>query len=104
MSTDQNPIHTYTDESTYTVSLTSTNDAGSDTETKLGYVIATVPPLEANFNVNITGGKAPLTVQFTDTSTGAPDTWNWTFGDVALTNKTRYMSILPMASIQSPLR
>ncbi|WP_301663651.1 PKD domain-containing protein [Methanoculleus frigidifontis] len=35
----------------------------------------------ANFTANVTSGTAPLTVQFTDTSTGDPATWNWTFGD-----------------------
>jgi PKD repeat protein len=38
------------------------------------------PPI-ANFTVNTTSGTAPLAVQFTDTSTGAPTSWSWTFGD-----------------------
>jgi PKD repeat protein/pimeloyl-ACP methyl ester carboxylesterase len=36
-------------------------------------------------NVNFVGtplsGEVPLNVQFTDSSTGSPDTWNWSFGD-----------------------
>ena len=28
-----------------------------------------------------TSGKAPLKVKFTSTSTGAPTTWKWSFGD-----------------------
>ena len=28
-------------------------------------------------NANVTPGTAPLTVQFTDTSTGSPDYWSW---------------------------
>ena len=35
----------------------------------------------ADFIVSTTSGIAPLTVQFTDTSTGPPRTWNWNFGD-----------------------
>ncbi|MDD4469725.1 MAG: PKD domain-containing protein [Methanoculleus sp.] len=35
----------------------------------------------ANFTANVTAGIAPLTVQFTDTSTGDPASWRWTFGD-----------------------
>ncbi len=35
----------------------------------------------ANFNAVPTTGFAPLSVQFTDTSTGPPATWSWTFGD-----------------------
>jgi PKD repeat protein len=38
----------------------------------------------ANFSANVTYGIAPLTVQFTDTSTGSPTSWNWSFGDGSL--------------------
>ncbi len=37
--------------------------------------------LEAKFTADITQGSAPLTVQFTDQSTGNPISWKWTFGD-----------------------
>ena len=40
-STMQNPNHQYEDAGRYTVSLTATNVHGSDTETKLHYVMAT---------------------------------------------------------------
>jgi len=39
-----------------------------------------VPPV-ANFSGNPTQGYAPLTVYFTDQSTGSPTSWSWTFGD-----------------------
>src|SRR5205085_2741529 len=35
----------------------------------------------ASFTASATSGTAPLSVQFTDTSTGAPTSWAWTFGD-----------------------
>ena len=35
----------------------------------------------ANFTASPTSGTAPLNVQFTDTSTGNPTGWSWTFGD-----------------------
>ncbi len=35
----------------------------------------------ANFTATPTTGAAPLNVQFTDTSTGAPTSWLWDFGD-----------------------
>jgi PKD repeat protein len=38
------------------------------------------PPI-ANFIGNPTSGTAPLTVAFTDTSSGSPTSWSWTFGD-----------------------
>lgn len=39
------------------------------------------PLLNADFLAAPTRGMAPLTVQFTDESMGAVDSWNWTFGD-----------------------
>ncbi len=40
----------------------------------------TDPPI-ADFSGTPTSGTAPLTVQFTDLSTGNPTSWNWNFGD-----------------------
>ncbi|WP_067052568.1 PKD domain-containing protein [Methanofollis ethanolicus] len=37
----------------------------------------------ADFTADPTAGEAPLTVQFTDMSTGAPTAWSWDFGDGA---------------------
>jgi PKD repeat protein len=44
--------------------------------------------LVADFYANVTSGIAPMTVKFTDTSTGSPATWNWTFGDGNVTGAT----------------
>ena len=79
-STAQNPQHTYTEPGTYTVTLTATNEYGSDTETKTDY-ITVYGPVTAQFTANVTGGTAPLAVQFTDLSTGGPTAWSWSFGD-----------------------
>ncbi len=35
--------------------------------------------LTANFSADVTSGYAPLTVQFTDQSTGSPTSWEWDF-------------------------
>ncbi|QSZ65999.1 DUF3344 domain-containing protein [Methanofollis aquaemaris] len=83
-STDQNATHTYTAAGTYTVTLTAMNAAGSDDETKTDYITVTGgssggdAPV-ANFTANMTAGDAPLTVQFTDTSTNTPTSWAWDF-------------------------
>lgn len=39
------------------------------------------PAPVASFRASPTSGTAPLPVNFTDTSTGAPTSWSWTFGD-----------------------
>ncbi|HRT16140.1 MAG TPA: PKD domain-containing protein, partial [Methanoregulaceae archaeon] len=81
-SIEQNPVHTYTVAGDYTVTLTVTNECGSDSASKQEYITAEpCPPPVANFNANRTSGKAPLSVQFTDLSTNDPDTWLWQFGD-----------------------
>ena len=35
----------------------------------------------ASFSASVTGGQAPLSVQFADTSAGSPTSWAWDFGD-----------------------
>jgi PKD repeat protein len=79
-STAQNPSHTYTAAGTYTVELTVTGPGGSDTETKTGYVSVMASPV-AGFSGTPLSGTAPLTVDFTDESTGGPSSWSWDFGD-----------------------
>jgi PKD repeat protein len=80
-STVQNPSHTYTTPNTYTVSLTATNAGGSDSETKVDYITATVQTPVADFTGSPTTGYAPLSVDFTDTSLYVPTSWSWDFGD-----------------------
>ena len=48
-----------------------------------GYTVAGVPPAPpvAAFSANVTAGDAPLTVRFTDLSTGNPTSWAWDFED-----------------------
>jgi beta propeller repeat protein len=79
-SSAQNPEHTYLAAGTYTVSLEVENPAGSDTETKSGYITLIGRPLAA-FTVNATVGTAPLAVGFADASAGDPASWSWVFGD-----------------------
>lgn len=86
-STVASPVHTYTAAGTYSVNLTVANAGGSDYELKADYILAS-PPVVADFTGTPLYGNKPLTVVFTDTSTGSPATWNWDFGDGDVTNAT----------------
>jgi PKD repeat protein len=76
----QNPTHKYSKAGTYTVNLTVKNAAGSNTITKTEYIKVMAKPV-AEFSATPTLGKTPLTVAFTDASTGSPTKWKWSFGD-----------------------
>jgi parallel beta-helix repeat protein len=76
----QNPTHKYSKAGTYTVSLTVKNAAGSNTVTKTEHIKVTAKPV-SNFTSSVTSGKAPINIKFTDTSTGKPAVWKWSFGD-----------------------
>jgi PKD repeat protein len=85
-STAQNPSHTYTVPGTYDVKLKVANAVGPDSTTKSAYITANVVPVAptASFTADVTSGDAPLTVNFTDTSTAgtsAIKSWLWEFGD-----------------------
>jgi PKD repeat protein len=81
-STEKNPVYEYTDAGTYSVSLTATNDAGSNETTETDYITVTaVTSPVVSFTSDVTTGRSPLTVQFTDTSLHTPTSWQWSFGD-----------------------
>ncbi len=81
-STDPNPVHVYSSLGTYDVTLTVQNSLGSDSVTKLGYVLVDVIPPVADFEHDPEAGLSPISVQFTDLSTGGvPASWLWDFGD-----------------------
>lgn len=83
-STSQNPVHAYSADGQYTVTLIASNVDGADTATKTNYITVgsgTLPV--ADFTGTPTSGDAPLNVTFTDQSTGAPTGWLWSFGDGA---------------------
>ncbi|OPY36823.1 MAG: PKD domain protein [Methanoregulaceae archaeon PtaU1.Bin059] len=80
-SAEQNPSHVYDTPGTYTVNLTVTNSAGSDSEIKTDYITVISPVIApvAAFTSDVQSGTAPLTVQFTDDSTNTPTSWAWDF-------------------------
>jgi PKD repeat protein len=74
------PAHTYTAVQPYTVSLTVSGPGGTDAVTRSHY-ITTYHPAQADFTAVPTDGVAPLSVSFTNHSTGAYATCTWRFGD-----------------------
>ena len=86
--TIQNPVHTYSSAGTFTVSLTVVNGGGSNTMTRTNYITVVPPVPVAAFNAAPKSGNKPLTVVFTDSSTNAPTSWSWNFGDGNTTNST----------------
>ena len=82
--TEQDPVHSFASTGTYTVNHSATNAAGTGWSNVTDYITVTseLPPAPAaDFSADVTSGTAPLTVQFTDASTGSPTSWSWTFGD-----------------------
>ena len=82
-STDQNPVHIYTSAGTYTTTLTVSNADGTASKDGTITVLQTTEPVVpvADFTSNVASGNAPLTVSFTDMSTGSTTAWSWDFGD-----------------------
>ena len=82
-STQKNPSHTYNTAGSYTVSLTVTDQNGTDSETKTNYISVADPaqPPTAEFSGTPTSGATPLTVNFTNLSTGDVNSYSWNFGD-----------------------
>jgi len=77
----QNPVHQYA-EGSYTVTLTASNVSGTDTKTKVAYIVVSPPPALCDFTATPSSGTAPLTVTFT--ATGAKcqaSRYMWDYGD-----------------------
>jgi PKD repeat protein len=75
-----NPTHTYTSPNVYTVQLTVTGPGGSNTLISPNYIIV-ARPVQANFSASPISGTAPLTVTFTNQTTGDYVSSLWDFGD-----------------------
>ena len=76
---------------TYTVKLTVSNNAGSDSELKNDYITVTPAPVApvAAFTSDIQTGTAPLTVTFIDQSTGTASlTYAWDFTNDGIIDST----------------
>jgi PKD repeat protein len=78
---ERDPSHTYVFGGTYNVTLTISNAVGNISMVKAEYIAVAEQTPVADFTGTPLSGTAPLTVQFTDLSTGSPTSWEWDFGD-----------------------
>ncbi|MCX6693065.1 MAG: PKD domain-containing protein [Methanomicrobiales archaeon] len=73
--------HQYTTAGTFSVNLTVTNASGSNSSLRINYITVNQVPT-ASFTGTPTSGNVPLTVTFSDTSTGGSIIGRvWDFGD-----------------------
>src|SRR6266404_188442 len=80
-STAINPANTYTNAGNYTVSMRAIGTGGANTLSRTNYIVVTnPPPVVADFVAGPTNGGAPLSVFFTNLSSGA-SSYSWNFGD-----------------------
>src|SRR5262249_5944954 len=86
LSTNTNPANTYTNPGLFSVSLTAIGPVGTNALTRTNYILV-LAPVVANFADSPTNGVAPLTVVFTNLSTGATN-YSWAFGDGNLSTNT----------------
>jgi len=80
-STQANPTHVYSAPGTYSVALTVTGPGGSDVHNEPNYVVVGAAAPVADFTGSPTSGAAPLSVLFSDLSTGSITSYSWDFGD-----------------------
>lgn len=91
-STAANPTKTFRSFGSFTVALTVSGSAGTNTQTRSNYIVVTRAPTRsvgsmlpesAAFLADVTSGNAPLTVNFNSLSTGPITSSSWSFGDGA---------------------
>ena len=80
-STERNPTGIlYDTEGTFTVTLTVTNEAGTDTETKTSYITVSSTLLpEVDFTADQTTVCVNGIAHFSDASSYCPNSWQWSF-------------------------
>jgi PKD repeat protein len=79
-STNVNPVNHYTNAGAFSVTLAVAGPGGTSALTRTNYIVVIPAPPVADFAGDPTNGVAPLTVTFTNLSSGATD-YAWDFGD-----------------------
>ncbi|MCS6928081.1 MAG: PKD domain-containing protein [Saprospiraceae bacterium] len=94
-STEQSPAHTYTNDGTYTVTLTATGPCGTSTAVQ---TITIATPPKAGFTASPTADCGPLTVQFTSTSSSNAASFQWSFPSGTPESSTEQNPVVTYAS------
>ena len=85
---EQNPSWTYDAAGNYTVTLTASNLAASDTVTRVNLTsVVNLPPM-ADFSADPLVTLIGHSVQFTDLSTNSPTFWQWDFNNDGVVDST----------------
>ena len=92
-SSSQNPIVSFDEEGTYTVTLIASNHIGSKAKAKADYITVTQAEViayapVAAFSASATSGNIGDSFTFTDTSTNTPTSWSWSFSPNTVTYET----------------
>jgi hypothetical protein len=80
-STERNPTHTFATPKVYSVRLAAIGPGGTSYASAHITVSAAVIAPVASFTISTSSGNIPLSVQFTDKSTGTIERYLWEFGD-----------------------
>jgi len=82
-STEANPVHTYNNAGNYNIKLTASNTSGQS-ESLMAITVSAAPVAPvASFVADTTSGTAPLSVNFSSTSSGDISAYAWSFTDSA---------------------
>lgn len=96
-STEENPTHTYLTNGTYTVTLTVTNEAGTDAEVITSYIIVNKPDAPIGTDVSICGG-ADVTVSAVGSGGGTLNWYDAEVGGTLLGTGTDYTSFVDVTT------
>jgi PKD repeat protein len=81
-STAQSPTHVYSAPGSYKAVLTATGPGGTASKTAATAISVAAPAAPAvSFTASPASGTAPVSVVFTNTTTGQVTSWAWNFGD-----------------------
>jgi PKD repeat protein len=91
ISWERNPIHTYTSNGTFSIRFSGVDARGSLFVIRSNYITVnntTVVPLTVSFFGEPVNGIAPLTVNFTDNSSGSTGSYLWDFDNDGVIDST----------------